>query len=278
MTGMPLTILRYAIIAVTIVLFVMLLIPVFERRMVFHPVRYPHGNWAPEEFNLLVEDHFFETEDGVSLHGWYARAEQPVGKTLLWAQGNAGNVSYRMQNMRLLLDWGLDVFIFDYRGYGKSERATPTEAGIYADGRAAYDYLVGQLNIAPHDVVLFGRSLGSTVMVDLALQREAAALILESPLSNARDMARQMVPVLPVHRLISIRLDSLAKIPAVEAPLLIIHGDQDTLIPIEQGRRLYDAAGEPKQFYVVRGAGHNDTFVVGGDAYFRMLRDFMTGL
>ena len=271
------SILRYTIIAVTSVLLVMLLVPVFERRMVFHPVRYPHGNWAPQEFNLPAEDHWFKTEDGLNLHGWYAAADEPVGKTLLWTQGNAGNITYRMQNMRFLLDYGIDVFIFDYRGYGKSE-GSPTEVGIYADGRAAYDYLVKRLGIAPRDIVLFGRSLGSAVAVDLALQREIAGVILESPLTNAKDMARRMVPVLPVHLLIASRLDSLAKIPNVDVPLLIVHGDRDTLIPIEQGRRLYAAAGEPKQFHTIEGAGHNDTYIVGGETYFALLRQFVAGL
>ncbi|TVQ37566.1 MAG: alpha/beta hydrolase [Spirochaetaceae bacterium] len=271
------SLLRGAIIAVTIVLFFLFLIPLLERRMVFHPVRHPHGNWAPEQFDLPVEDHWFETEDGVTLHGWYARAEQPVGTTLLWSQGNAGNLTYRMQNMRLLLDYGIDVFIYDYRGYGRSQ-GNPTEVGIYADARAAYDYLARELQIAPREIVLFGRSLGSAVAVDLALQRDVAGVILEAPLTNARDMSRRLVPLLPVHRVISTQLDSLAKIPNINVPVLIIHGDRDNVVPIEQGKRLYAAAGQPRQFYTVEGAGHNDTFVVGGNAYFELLRDFVSGL
>lgn len=265
--------LRIAIVAITIALTLFLLVPVMERRMVFHPVRYPHGNWAPEEYSLQVEDHWFETEDGVRLHAWHVRSSSPVGRTLLWSQGNAGNMSYRLENMRLLVDHGFDVFIFDYRGYGRSD-GRPTEVGIYADGRAAHDYLVQQLGVAPQDIILFGRSLGSTVAVDLALQREVRGVILEAPLTNARDMARRIVPVLPVHWVISSRLDSLAKIENVNVPLLVIHGDRDNVVPFEQGKRLYEAANEPKRFLTVPGAGHNDAFLVGGEEYFEELRRF----
>ena len=257
-----------------------------ERSVVYHPIAYPRGSWHPEEFGLFVTDHYFETDDGVTLHAWHAEAERlsvnrhsgaGPRRTLLWFHGNAGNITHRAENMRLLVAEGIDVFIFDYRGFGRSE-GRPSEKGLYTDARAAYAYLTDTLAVPREEIVFFGRSLGAAVAVELALDHAPAGLILESPFTSASAMARVMFGGLPLGFLVSSRFDTLGRIGRVNAPLLIAHGDRDEIVPFAMGRRIYDAANEPKRFYRITGAGHNDTYVIGGAPYFRELRAFWEGL
>ena len=227
---------------------------------------------TPEDLHLDFEEIHFDTEDGIRLHGWLfpLEGESPV---ILFCHGNAGNISHRLDNVRLLLDHGLQVFIFDYRGYGKST-GTPSETGLYTDGLAAYDYLVGERGFPPGQIVLFGRSLGAAVAIDMALKRKAGSLIMESAFTSTRDMAKSM----GLFRLISYFLpphyNALEKISRVDVPKLIVHGERDDIVPFSMGQRLFAAAKMPKYFYPLKGAGHNDTYVKGGDEYFRTITTF----
>ncbi|MBI4382990.1 MAG: alpha/beta hydrolase [Nitrospinae bacterium] len=244
-----------------------------EKKIVFHPYKYPEGYWDPQAHGLRVEDVFFQSEDGVKLHGWYV-PRPDAAATLLWFHGNAGNLSHRLDNILELRRLKINVFIFDYRGYGRSE-GEPDEEGIYRDSRAAYRVLTGTKNISPDKLFLFGRSLGAACAIEVALQHPAAGLVLESAFTSAGDMAKKMFPILPAARLIRSRFDSLSKISRVRLPVLFLHGDRDDLVPYELGRKLYDAANEPKEFYDIRGAGHNDTYIAGGEAYFATLDRFI---
>ncbi len=236
-----------------------------ERKIIFHPNKYPEGIWNPESFGVQVEDVFFETEDRVKLHGWFVPVDNPKG-TLLWFHGNAGNLSHRLDNIRRLRPLDLNIFIFDYRGYGKSE-GEPDEAGIYIDSQAAYDTLVKDKNIDPDSLILFGRSLGGICAVHTAASNKAAGLILESVFTNAEAMAKQMFPI-PLGWAISSKLDAIGKVGGLTLPKLFLHGTKDEVVPYSMGRELFEAAGEPKTFYEIRGAGHNNTYFVGGPAYF----------
>jgi uncharacterized protein len=173
---------------------------------------------------------------------------------------------------------GVSVQLFDYRGYGRSE-GQPDEAGTYRDARAVYRHLVETRGVGPAALVVFGESLGAAVATQLALERPAAALILESPFTSIPDMARAAYPFLPpVGGLIRTRYDTVAKIPRLTLPLLVLHGDRDTIVPFAQGRRVFEAAGGPKRFHAIAGAGHNDTYLVGGEPYWRTLAEFLGGL
>jgi len=250
-----------------LVLFLVLM----EDRFIYYPSRYPAGEWPPA--GVQVEDCYFETGDGLRLHGWWhggSAQQSPTGPVILWFHGNAGNISHRAENMRMLARRGLDFLIIDYRGYGRSE-GRPSEQGLYADGEAAYEYLTGQRSVSPERVICFGRSLGAAVALHVALRKPCAGLVLESPFESVKAMARKILPVLPVWMLLRSEFDNLAKIPRLAVPVLVIHGDRDTLVPIQQGRAVFDAAPEPKEFYTIEGANHNDTYVVGGEPYFERL-------
>ncbi|MEE9325466.1 MAG: alpha/beta hydrolase [Dehalococcoidia bacterium] len=231
---------------------------------------------TPADYDLPFEDVYFPTADGLKLHGWFVPGERDVA--WLWFHGNAGNISHRLDNLRLLHEkLQLNVFLFDYRGYGQSQ-GRPSEKGTYLDGEAALNHLHSRSNVDPKRVILFGRSLGGGVAVELASRERVYGLILESPFTSVPDMAKKVVPLLPLGPIIRTKYDSLSKIGRVEAPLLVIHGDMDEIVPMEQGMRLYEAARDPKELYIIPGAGHNDTYIAGGEKYFQALARFVEGL
>ncbi|EFK07562.1 phospholipase/carboxylesterase [delta proteobacterium NaphS2] len=242
-----------------------------ENFFVFHPQS--DFDMIPDQMLLSYESISFEADDGTKLHGWFfpLPEKRPV---ILFFHGNAGNISHRLKNIQKLLSIGFQVFIFDYRGYGKSS-GTPSRKGIYSDGLAAYDYLLENRGVAPDRIILFGRSLGAAVATEIAIQKKADRLILESAFTSTKDLARTMPlfallsPFLPAH------YNNLNKIRRLSIPKLIIHGNVDQIIPLQMGQVLFEAAAEPKEYYAIDGAGHNDTWVVGGKRYFETLEKFI---
>ncbi len=235
-----------------------------ENFFIYHPSS--SLDFTPEDFHLNHEDVVLTTEDGVKLHGWlFARDRRmPV---LLFCHGNAGNISHRLDLIRLLLKNNLQVFIFDYRGYGKSS-GSPSEQGLYVDGIAAYDYLVRKGGFDSSNVVPFGRSLGAAVALEIALNRRVRAVILEGAFTSTRDMAKTiplfaaLSPLLPSH------YNNLEKIGSATVPKLFIHGEKDEVAPLYMGRRLFEEAKAPKDFVLIRHARHNDTYLTDGGKYF----------
>ncbi len=253
-----------------VIVFILFYNPI-ENFFVFHPQA--DFDTSPERMNLPYESVAFDTADGTQLHGWFfPRPGTPP--VILFCHGNGGNISHRLGNIEKLLNDGFAVFIFDYRGYGKSQ-GSPSRKGIYLDGLAAYDFLVEKRGIAPDRIILFGRSLGAAVAMEIAVLKKANRLILESAFTSTKDLARSMPlffvlsPFLPAH------YNNLKKIRNVSMPKLIIHGDLDRIIPFSMGKRLFEAAPEPKAFYAIEGAGHNDTWIIGGNRYFEILKGFV---
>jgi uncharacterized protein len=253
----------------------MVLPVLFEKSLIYFPHR--QLEVTPKELGLRFEEARLVTDDGVTIHGWLLPVDGSRF-TVLVCHGNAGNISHRLDRA-LLMHAALktDVFLFDYRGYGLSQ-GTPDEEGTYRDGRAAYRYLTAQRGIAPDNLILFGESLGGAVALQLAREAPSRALVLEAPFTSIADMARAVFPLLPARFLLRTRYDNLAKIGGLRVPLLILHGDADTTVPFEQGRRLFEAAPPAKRFFAIAGASHNDTYVVGGEAYWQAWREFLDGL
>ncbi len=242
-----------------------------ENFFVFHPQT--ELDMTPDRMGLHHESIFFDAADGTKLHGWFfpLSGKSPV---ILFCHGNAGNISHRLHNIQELLKKGFQVFIFDYRGFGKSN-GSPSREGVYLDGLAAYDYLRNRLGIPPNRIILFGRSLGAAVATEIAAKRKVNRLILESAFTSTKAMARTMPlfallsPFLPAH------YNNLKKIEHITIPKLIIHGNRDEIIPFTMGEQLFEAGPEPKAFYAIEGAGHNDTWVIGGKKYFETLKQFI---
>ena len=239
-------------------------------------IYFPQG-WEARDWKALsglpLEEVWLTTRDGVRLYGWYVEAPDSPG-VLVWYHGNAGNIAHRLENLIELHRRGLSVLLFDYRGYGQSE-GRPSEEGLYQDGLAAYDYLIRQRAIPSTQVVLFGRSLGAAVAGEIARTQQVAGLILESPFPSVEAVARRAFGGLPAHRLLKARFDLLQRLKDVRVPVLVLHGDRDTIIPFAFGAEVYEAANDPKHFYRIPGADHNDTYAVGGEPYFEQLLRFV---
>ena len=239
-------------------------------RIVFQPT--PGEDLTPAGLGIAAEDVFLETEDGVRVHAYWLPAPGAT-RALLFLHGNAGNASHRLPNADALRRLGTHVLLADYRGYGKSE-GSPSEVGVYADARAALAHVTGARGVPEARVVLFGRSLGGAVAVELAQGRGLAGVVLESTFTSLADMAGALKPLA---FLVGRPVDSAARIGAVRAPLLFFHGDADRIVPWALGRRLFELAPEPKAFETLRGAGHNDTVEVGGRAYLERIGRFLDG-
>jgi len=230
---------------------------------------------TPGNIGLDFENVSFKTKDDVQLSGWYVPVENEKG-TILFCHGNAGNISHRLDTIALFHRLGYGVFIFDYRGYGRSD-GRPTEQGTYLDAEAAWNYLVRQKGIKPSRIVLFGRSLGGAVAVWLAAGRNPRGCILESTFSSVPDMAAALYPIFPARYICRFRYDSLSIINKISCPLYIIHSPDDEIIPYDHSRRLFTAAKTKKEFLQIRG-NHNNGFILTGKKYVDGLQSFLAGL
>jgi pimeloyl-ACP methyl ester carboxylesterase len=246
-----------------------------ETALTFHPERWKPGErW---ELPQGGEDVWLKTHDGLRLHAWFISAHsQPPAATVIFFHGNGGNINQLGWLGEALARRGFDVLLFDYRGYGRSEGAVSGEQGIYTDADAAYDYVLNERRCSPGRLVLYGQSLGTTAVVDLASRRAVGAIILESGLSCATDMAASMFPWLPsrLHSLGENRFESARKLSSVHCPVLVTHNDPDPTVPTEQGRKLYEAANEPKKLLIIPGAGHGVS-CVAGEAYLDTVAEFI---
>lgn len=250
----------------------------FERGVIFHPERYSEGSqWKLPRGG---EDVWFKGAGGERLHGWYVGAqgvEAGRAATIIYFHGNGGNINGIGWLGEALSKRGFNVLLFDYRGYGRSEGTARDERSIYEDADAAYDYIVRERNIKPEQVVLYGQSLGTTAAVDLAARMPCGAVILESGLSSASDMASLILPWVPVwvHRYGQNHFESAKKLQRVSAPVFVAHGARDGTIPVGQGYKLYNAAPEPKRLVIIPEAGHNDLIARGGPEYLDALAGFI---
>ncbi|GAB4343919.1 MAG: alpha/beta hydrolase [Desulfobulbaceae bacterium] len=226
----------------------------------------------PADAGMEYEPVFLTTPDGVRLHGWYVPAVRPRG-VLLFFHGNAGNISHRLDSLRIFNRLGLSTLIIDYRGYGQSG-GRASEEGIYQDAETAWNHLVEERGISPDRIILFGRSLGGAVAAHLAARHRSGALILESVFTSVPDLAAGYYPVFPVRLLSRNRYEVRKTLPGVNSPVLIIHSPDDEIIPYRHGRALFEAAAEPKTFLRIHG-GHNEGFLESGSLYTDGLARFL---
>lgn len=243
----------------------------FEKKDIYYPTKEIES--TPIGGDLKYEDIFFNTDDGLKLNGWFVPVENPRA-TLLFCHGNAGNISHRIEIIKVFNELNLNVFIFDYRGYGRSQ-GSPSEEGLYQDAQAAYKYLLSRKNINKDAIVIYGKSIGANVAIDLASKVTVAALISESGFSSAYDMGKKLFPYLPVKWIITIKYDALAKIKNITIPKLIIHSQDDEIVPFKLGKKLFEAAPPPKEFYEMQG-GHNEAFFTAMEEYSSKINNFLS--
>jgi hypothetical protein len=261
---------RLVIIAVATYVAVCILVCVFERHLIYFPTR--DYDATPRDIGLDFETVSFNAADGVTLTGWYV-VNNDATHTILFCHGNAGNISHRLTTIQALHQLGYNVFIFDYRGFGRSA-GSPSEQGLYADARAALRYLTETRGQATDKIVFCGRSLGGAVAIELATHHPPPALVVESTFTDLADVGRIHYPFLPVRWILRERFASIERIAGLTCPKLILHGTDDTLIPIKLGRKLFNAASEPKQFIETPG-GHNEAGFTYTNAFTGKLGEFL---
>ena len=268
-------------VVVAAVLGLKILVLLVEPRLTFLPV--PDLPATPEAYGLPFEEAVFETVDGVELHGWHipGRRSDPAHAplTLLHFHGNAENIAYLLPLAELTREAGYDLLLLDYRGYGRS-RGRPSEAGIYRDGEAALEYL-RRRGVTPDRVVLWGRSLGAAVAVDLASgENRPAGVVLESAFTSVRELLREGggLVLYPLSFLSTYRFDQAGKIGRVKAPLLFVHGTDDEVVPYHLGRRLFDLAPGSREFLSIEGGGHNDLLARHREELWEGVRRFLESL
>lgn len=265
-------ILAWLVVGMVFFLSWVVLIMWLENSFIFFPSPYPEGDWSP--WGLAIEEALFEAADGTKLHGWYLEHPAPRA-VVLFCHGNAGNITHRADILeKLHAITGVSVLVFDYRGYGRSEGA-PDEAGVLADARAARRWLAQRTGVQQQDVILLGRSLGGAIAVILGAEDGARAVILDSTFTSVPDMASIAFPLFPVKPFIRTQLSALERIRDYHGPVLISHGDTDRIVPIEMGRRLFEAANPPKEFLLLDRCDHNDS---RPDSYYERLVRFLESL
>lgn len=261
------------LIPVAVVVVVLLILWAGQRQLMY----FPFGQ-LPTLASLGVDDVeavAFTTGDSVRLSGWFFRAGPGTKATVIVFNGNAGNRAYRVPLAIALRRLGLQILLFDYRGFGGNPGA-PTEQGLAMDARAAREFLIRQRQVDPGQFIYFGESLGTGVAVSLAIEHPPAALILRSPFTSMADVGQHHYWWLPVRRLIRDRYDSLSVISQLRAPLLVIAGERDSIVPAEFSRRLYEAAPQPKMFVSIPDADHNDHELLAGDTMIDAIASFLS--
>lgn len=253
----------------------MFLITALEKKLLFFPARAEDAWVNPSQYGLSVEDVYLESRDGNKLHGWWCPrpGADPAAGALLYLHGNAGNLSYRTGT---IVDWleglNLPVLIVDYPGYGKST-GSPSEPGCYAAAEAAYHWLVNEQKVSGERIILYGGSLGGGPAIEMALRFPHRVLVITRTFTSIPDMAGALYPwLLPARWLIQNKFDNLSKIGRCPKPIFIAHGDVDQVVPFAQGKRLFEAAPEPKRFHLLAGLDHNQPL---GKAFFANLLDFL---
>jgi fermentation-respiration switch protein FrsA (DUF1100 family) len=251
------------------ILIFIIAVPVFlffsERFLEHKSLYFPYRaiNATPEDIGLEYEDINIRTRDGIRLSTWFIPSEDSRA-VLLFCHGNGGNISHRLEKIWILNRLGLDILIFDYRGYGKSS-GRPSEDGLYIDAETVYDHMVNERSLSPQKIIGYGESLGSPVIINLALKKEMAGIIIEEAFMSVKDMAKEHFPFIPAF-LLKNSYNSLRMIKNVQIPKLVFHSINDEIVPFEQGERIFVMASEPKEFVKLRG-GHNDAFIVSEEIY-----------
>jgi fermentation-respiration switch protein FrsA (DUF1100 family) len=247
-----------------------LLLYIFQPKFVYFP--YSSLQATPRDAGLAYEDIYLTTSDDLKVHGWYVPHDQPRA-TLLFLHGNGGNISHRLEKLRIYNQLTLSVFIIDYRGYGMSE-GSPSEQGTYLDAESAWNYLTQDRHIPASDIIIYGESLGGAVATWLASRVEAGALIVESVFTSIQAMGKHYYPYLPVTLIARIKYPVIKHIKEVHSPVLNIHSPADDIVPFNMGKAVYEAANQPKDFLEITG-DHNGGFLQSGQLYIDGLNRFI---
>ncbi len=249
---------------------VVLLVYFGQSRLIYFPQQ--QISYTPDAIGLDYTPVNIATSDGETLHGWWVSAPDAKG-TVLFFHGNAGNISHRINYLKMFKQLGYNTLLFDYRGYGQSS-GVPSESGTYLDAQAVWRYVTETQGTAAAQIVLFGESLGGAVAAWLAAREKPGMLVLASAFTSVPDMAAEIYPFLPVRWLARFHYNTLESLQSVTCPVLIAHSAEDEIVPFEQSQQLFKAAPEPKQFLFLAG-GHNTGLIFKQSEWIKSLGAFM---
>ena len=249
---------------------VVLIVYFGQSRLIYFPQQQISN--TPKDIGLDYTSVHIPTSDGETLHSWWIPVPDAKG-TVLFFHGNAGNISHRINYLKMFEQLGYNTLLFDYRGYGQSS-GIPSESGTYLDAQAGWRYVTETQGIAPAQIVLFGESLGGAVAARLAAREKPGMLVLASAFTSVPDMAAEIYPFLPVRWLARFHYNTLESLQSVTCPVFIAHSAEDEIVPFEQSQQLFKAAPEPKQFLFLAG-GHNTGFIFKQPDWIKSLGEFM---
>ncbi len=254
--------------------FLVLYLYIRQKNLVFLPTpSYPIH--TPKEIGIDFEEHFYQYPNGDTIHCWFIPAQSPTKTTILFCHGNSGNLGDRLEIIRVLRDLGVNLLLFDYRGYGAS-RGEVSENNTYEDGERMIEFLKEKKDIHESDIILYGRSLGGGVATELSSRHpNIKALILDSTFTSLPEIGQHYYPYIPVKWILKYRYDNLGKIKRIKSPKLIIHSQEDEVIPVSHAHKLYQAALPPKDLLILPKGGHNDCFIVSQEEYLSGLKSFL---
>lgn len=264
------TLINNAAIVILFIILFLIFLYFYQDKMIYFPTK--DFDQTPETIGLKYEVVAVKTKDGINISGWYIPAEKERG-VLLFCHGNAGNISHRLDSIKIFNSLHLSIFIFDYRGYGNSE-GKPSEQGTYLDAEAAWNFLTNIKNKSPEKIVIFGRSIGGAVAAETALRKNPAALIIESGFKSIPEIGAHHYPWLPVKLIAKYKYSTIDKIGLIKCPKLIIHSPDDEIVPFKHGKELYEKASSPKEFFQIYGS-HNEGFIISGNVYIGGLKNFL---
>lgn len=264
---------RTAIVGLAVYVGLSLYLYVFQTRYIYYPdLPSREVDASPRDVDLPFESLKISTGDGETLDGWFVPAPAAT-KTLLYLHGNGGNIGHRVDLIRTFHSLGLNVLIFDYRGYGRST-GKPGEEGTYRDALAAWNHLTQERRIPAEHIVLYGESLGGSIAAWLAERHTPHALVIYAAFTSIRDIAAVLYPYLPTVLLARYRYDTKAALARVRCPVLILHSTEDEIIPYRHAQELLEVAPAPKKLVALRG-GHNDAVFVSDHAFEQALKEFL---
>ncbi|MEM8777692.1 MAG: alpha/beta fold hydrolase [Cyanobacteria bacterium P01_G01_bin.49] len=251
-----------------------------QNRLIFKPLSTIEA--TPADLGLAYENIWLTvlTPQGKleKIHGWWVPAKSSRERVLLYLHGNGGNISYNLGPIKSYQEAGFSVLIIDYRGYGRSEGQFPMESEVYRDAQVAWDYLVGQREIRPDNIFIYGHSLGGAVAIDLGVRKpQAAGVIVENTFTSMKDMIDYLGSIyrlFPTDLILHQRFDSLSKLRLLKVPLLLVHGTSDHTVPAYMSEHLFKAAKVPKKLFLVPNANHNNVGAITGDEYVKVVEEF----
>ena len=246
---------------------VIILVFIFQRNLMYHP---NENNYFGDKLNVSVEKVKIKTTDNLNLLGWFHKKNLKKFKTIIYFHGNAGTLENRIHKLNHFKDMDVNFLIIAWRGFSGNE-GKPSENGLYMDGLSAINWIIDQ-GVKEEDIILYGESLGTGIATELAQHKNFAGVILETPFTSMINAAKEFYPYIPVNFLLKDRYENYKKINNINIPILIMHGEQDTIVPFKMGKKMYQLANEPKYFYFTK---HDDHMMEYDEPMIKTLKNFI---